>query len=68
MSELKRKYTKKTSPPPKKPSGNSKLKLKLPSQSGPRDTRNWENKVYKAPDGKLIIETEQNKKGINIAE
>ena len=68
MSDLERKYTKKTSASVKKPSVKSKAKIKLPPQNGPRDTSNWENKVYKAPDGKRIIETEQVKKEINIAE
>lgn len=68
MSDLERKYTKTTSAPAKKPGVNSKAKIKLPPQNGPRDTSNWESKVYKAPDGKRIIETEQVKKEINIAE
>lgn len=68
MENQERKYTKKSFTPVKKLEKKTVKKIKLPPQNGPRDTTNWDNKVYKAPDGRLIIETDQNKTGLNIDE
>jgi hypothetical protein len=68
MEEQERTYTKKSFSPAKKLTKKTAEKVKLPPQNGPRDTTNWDNKVYKAPDGRLIIETDQTKKGINVSD
>lgn len=69
MSEVERKHTKKVSRPAGKVVAPIKSKpIQLPPQNGPRDTSNWDNKVYRTPDGRRIIETDQNKKQVDIAE
>lgn len=54
----------KAEPPKVKPAP-----IKLPSQNGPNDTSNWENRTFTTPSGRLVVETEQPKKGdVNVAE
>ena len=37
-------------------------KPKLPPQNGPLDTSNWDNREFKAPNGRVIIEMDQETK------
>jgi hypothetical protein len=60
-----------TPPKPQQPEPIIKPALikKLPPQSSPTDTSNWDDRTFTTPSGRLVIETEQPKKGdINVAE
>lgn len=69
MSEMERRHTKKVSKPTSKAATPAKSKsVQLPPQNGPADTRNWDSKLYKTPDGRRIFETDQTKKDVEISE
>ena len=40
-------------------------KAELPPQNGPLDTSNWDNREFKAPNGRVIIEMDQETKKSN---
>lgn len=46
----------------------SRRNIKIPAQKSATDTSNWDNRIFKAPNGRKIIETDQRNSTVNIAE
>jgi hypothetical protein len=38
---------------------NKKKKFSIPDQASPTDTSNWDNRIFKTPGRRLVIETDQ---------